>query len=927
MSHSPPARISPARLALAVRKLRGEREDLALLASDPIAVIGMGCRLPAQSDSPEAYWKALTERRNGIVEMPESRWPDRGTLDAAQRLGGYLEAIDGFDAEYFGIAPREASQIDPQQRLLLEVVWEALWDAGLEPESLAGTKAAVFVSLYNNDYGRMQFSDRSALGAYAGIGTAHSIAAGRVSYLLNLRGPSMCVDTACSSSLVATHLAVESLRAGESSLAIVGASSLKVLPDEVVVFSKWGMLAHDGRCKTFDAAADGFAAGEGAGAVILKRLSDALQDGDRVRAVIRGTAVNHDGRSTVLTAPNGLAQQAVMRAALDNARIDAAEVGYIETHGTGTSLGDPIEVEALQAVYERHGNAERIPCMLGAVKTNLGHLEAAAGVAGLMKAVLCLENEAIPGNLHFQKLNPQIVLEGSRLAIATETVAWPRSARARVAGVSGFGLGGTNAHVIVEEAPVVPLGRARAPLARRVWQRERCWLPDRAVREPGRPKGERGAHPLLGREVRSGFVPGRLFEAEIGTGAVAYLRDHGLGDQPLLPFAAFLEMAHAAGRQSGEAPFAVSQFTVNAPLFPGSRARAVQTLVSETAVEIASEGERGWVKHARGFLRGDDSDAQTADLAAVRARCTEAMEPGEVYRRLEATGLRYGPAFRALASVRRTAGESLAEIRLPQELHGEAAEYGLHPVLLDGCLQALMAAMPEMGEGLLLPLAVEEFRILRLGARDAWVHATVRAAGRDLVEADITVADSAGEVIAVLRGFQTRRTTLAAVAGGSNKEAPVYEIEWRADSLPGACGAARGPEISAGGRGAAEFCGCGRAPEAGGRRGGDCSSGRGARPVAQRRLDGGAALSAVPGADRRRRRLGACGAVGSRVRAGVCKKLAGPAGSAAAVGSCARRCRCGARRERLSCARTAGWASADAGMRASGDETDSHRRR
>jgi acyl transferase domain-containing protein/acyl carrier protein len=785
---SVPARISPARLALAARKLRGEREDLGLLASDPIAVIGMACRFPGQGDSPEAYWKALAEGRNGVVEMPESRWPERAGLDPAQRLGGYLEAIDGFDAEYFGIAPREAGQIDPQQRLLLEVVWEALWDAGVETARLAGTAAGVFVSLYNNDYARMQFSDRSALGAYAGIGTAHSIAAGRVSYLLNVRGPSICVDTACSSSLVATHLAVESLRSGESSLAIVGASSLKVLPDEVVVFSKWGMLARDGQCKTFDAAADGFAAGEGAGTVILKRLSDALQDGDRVRAVIRGTAVNHDGRSTVLTAPNGLAQQAVMRAALDGARIDPAEVGYIETHGTGTSLGDPIEVEALQAVY---GSGEPLPCVLGAVKTNLGHLEAAAGVAGLIKTVLCLENEAIPKNLHFRKLNPEIALEGSRLVIPTETVAWPRGARARVAGVSSFGLGGTNAHVIVEEAPLMPAGRARAPLARRAWKRERCWLPE-ATRMPVRAV-EGSVHPLLGREVRSGFVEGRVFEAEIGTDTVSYLRDHGLGDRPLLPFAAFLEMAQAAGRQSrGEGPFVIAEFTVVEPLFL-EKTRVVQTLVSDTQIAIASEGVDGWVKHAQGSLRRVDDAPATVNLAAVRARCSQAVESSEVYRRLEATGLRYGPAFRGLVSIARGAGESLAEIRLPRELQGEAAGCALHPVLLDGCLQAVMAALPEMGDHLLLPLAVEEARVLRSGASEAWAHVVVRAAG-ELVEADITVMDAAGAAIAVLRGFQAKRTNAAAVDGARPKEAAMYEIAWRATPLPedsGTVGGAR----------------------------------------------------------------------------------------------------------------------------------------
>lgn len=331
--------------------------------------------------------------------------------------------------------------MDPQQRLLLEVTWEALWDAGIDPNSLSGTDAGVFAAIYNNDYARMHFRDTSCLTAHGGTGTAHSVAAGRLSFLLNIQGPSLAIDSACSSSLVAIHLACQSLRAGECGMAIVGASSLKLLSDEVLVFSKWGMLASDGKCKTFDASADGFVPGEGSGVIILKRLSDALQEGDRVRAVVRGTAVNHDGRTTVLTAPNGLAQEAVLRAALKNAMLEAGDVSYIETHGTGTSLGDPIEIEAISAVYG-HAASAAPPCILGAVKTNLGHLEAAAGIAGTIKAVLCLEHGEIPGNLHFQQLNPEISLVGTRLTIPMKNMSWGRSERPRAAGISSFGLGG-----------------------------------------------------------------------------------------------------------------------------------------------------------------------------------------------------------------------------------------------------------------------------------------------------------------------------------------------------------------------------------------------------------------------------------------------------------------------------------------------------
>jgi acyl transferase domain-containing protein/acyl carrier protein len=788
MTDSSSSRISPARLALAARTLREERDDLDLLASDPIAVIGMACRFPGKSDSPEEYWAALMAGRSGMVEMPESRWRNRAELEPPQRLGGFLDSIDGFDAEFFGIAPREANEMDPQHRFLLEVVWEALWDACIEPASLAGGDTGVFAASYNTDYARMHFRDRTAIGAYAGIATAHSVAAGRISFLLDLRGPSVVIDTACSSSLVATHTAVRSLRSGDCRMAIVGASSLKVLPDEVLVFSRWGMLAGDGKCKTFDAAADGFGTGEGAGAVILKRLSDALQDGDRIRAVIRGTAINHDGRTTVLTAPSGLAQQAVIRAALQNARVEPTEISYVEAHGTGTSLGDPIEVEALQAVYGTgEDSADRVPCVLGAVKTNLGHLEAAAGLAGLIKAVLCLENGAVPGNLHFHTLNPQISLEGSRFVIPTETVPWPRAARARVAGVSSFGVSGTNAHVIVEEAPVTPAGRARAPLAKRRWKRERCWLPEPAAasiaamdlpREPV-------LHPLLGRAVPSGFVRGHLFEAQIGTDTVAYLRDHNLGDRSLLPFAGFLEMAHAAGKQTlGNAPFAILDFAVDEPLFVEAEGHTVQTLASGTEIEIAGERNRLWVKHARGSLRRVEDRKQTLNLAAVRARCCVKMEPVEFYPRLESTGLRYGPAFRAITSVWHGTQEGLALLRVPEELGREATHYALHPALLDGCLQAVLAALPETSGDLLLPIAVEEFQLLRAGLTEVWAHVTLRAAGPDRIAADVSITDDAGVVVAFLRGFQAKRVAPASVIAETQKGVPVYEIVWRAEALP-----------------------------------------------------------------------------------------------------------------------------------------------
>jgi acyl transferase domain-containing protein/acyl-CoA synthetase (AMP-forming)/AMP-acid ligase II/acyl carrier protein len=432
-------------------------EPAAASSDDAIAILGLGCRFPG-AGSPDAFWQLLREGRDAIARVPAGRW-EPATTDAPA-WGGFLENIDTFDADFFGIAPREADLMDPQQRLLLEVAYEALEDAGLVPKALAGTRAGVFVGISTNDYGRLLARVAAGTDAHAGTGNAVSIAANRISYLLDLRGPSLAVDTACSSSLVAVHHAVRSLRAGESTLALVGGVNLILAPDLTKTFARAGMLAPDGRCKTFDAAADGYVRGEGCGVVVLKRLADAQRDGDRVLAVIRGSAVNQDGRSNGLTAPNGPAQQAVVRAALQDAGVAPAAIGCVEAHGTGTSLGDPIEANALREVLlERRSAAQ--PCWLGSVKTNLGHLEAAAGIAGLIKLVLALRHETIPPHLHLRSLNPLIQLGNTPLAIPTAPTPW--RGPGRLAGVSSFGFGGTNAHVIVGEAPAsaVPAQPAR----------------------------------------------------------------------------------------------------------------------------------------------------------------------------------------------------------------------------------------------------------------------------------------------------------------------------------------------------------------------------------------------------------------------------------------------------------------------------------
>ncbi len=417
----------------------------------PIAVVGMACRFPGAPDL-TAFWELLSQGKDAITRTPPGRWDAAlpGLEAEAVHWGGFLPSVDLFDADFFGISPREAEKIDPQQRMLMEVSWEAFEQAGIAPKTLAGKAVGVFIGISSNDYARLPQA-MPDLDAYYGTGNAGSIAANRLSYWYDFRGPSVAVDTACSSSLVAVHQACQSLQQGESELVVAGGVNLLLHPDLFVVFARAGMLASDGRCKVFDAQANGYVRGEGCGVVLLKRLDDAVRDNDPILAVIKGSAINQDGKSNGLTAPNGPAQQAVIRQALHKAHLQPADVCMVEGHGTGTPLGDPIEIQALQQVLSENRQPEQV-CYIHSVKTNIGHLEAAAGMAGLIKTVLCLQHQCVVPHLHLHTLNPQIPLNQTLFHIPTMVIPLPASAQPLVAGVSAFGFGGTNAHLILEQA-------------------------------------------------------------------------------------------------------------------------------------------------------------------------------------------------------------------------------------------------------------------------------------------------------------------------------------------------------------------------------------------------------------------------------------------------------------------------------------------
>ncbi|MBU2099073.1 MAG: type I polyketide synthase, partial [Gammaproteobacteria bacterium] len=457
-----------------IRRLKAENAGLRAAAAGAapaqpsdvpaaIAVIGFACRTPGAGDNPDAFWNLLKEGRCTITEVPSYRWPVDQYYDANPdapgkmrcRYGSFLGPVEDFDCRLFGISPVEASYMDPQQRLLLELSWEALEDANMNMEALKGSATGVFVGQSGFDFAAQHMTEESLceITPYVGTGCATSPAAGRISYTFDFKGPSYVVDTACSSSLVALHNACQSLRQGESTLALVGAANLILAPGMSINFDKVGMLCADGVVKTFDKDAHGVVRAEGGGMVVLKRLDAALRDGDRIDGVILGSAISQDGASSSLMAPSGNSQKAVMQSALKAAAIDADSIDVIEAHGTATALGDPTELNALLDVYCRSPRTN--PLLVGSVKTNFGHMEASAGIIGFIKLLLALRNEYIPQHLNYSEGHPDIDWANEAIEVCAQGRPWPRSQRRRVAGLSGFGFSGTNAHVLISEAPRV----------------------------------------------------------------------------------------------------------------------------------------------------------------------------------------------------------------------------------------------------------------------------------------------------------------------------------------------------------------------------------------------------------------------------------------------------------------------------------------
>ncbi|MCH7623412.1 MAG: type I polyketide synthase, partial [Nitrospinae bacterium] len=434
---------------------------MSAIRNEPIAIIGLGCRFPGGANSPQKFWDLLRQGKDAITEVPADRWNAENYYSpnpkapgkTVSRWGGFIDSIDMFDARFFGIAPREVGWMDPQQRILLECVWQALEDGGQVPDRLAGTSVGVFLGISGSDYRSLIISDLHCVDGHTGTGLAQSVAANRISYFFDFKGPSFVVDTACSSALVAVHQACRSIWGAESSMAVAGGVNAMLVPEVTITLGKGGMLSPDGRCRSFDAAGKGYVRGEGAGVAILKPLKKAVEDNDPIYALILSTTSNQDGQTLAIPVPNGESQKILFLEGCKNAGISANQIQYLEAHGTGTPIGDPIEANALGAVLAENRPAEE-NCFIGSVKTNIGHLESASGIAGLMKVALALKHKEIPPNLHFNQPNPEINFEKLQLQVPQSLIPWPKRDEPALSGVNSFGFGGTNANVILKESPI-----------------------------------------------------------------------------------------------------------------------------------------------------------------------------------------------------------------------------------------------------------------------------------------------------------------------------------------------------------------------------------------------------------------------------------------------------------------------------------------
>ena len=753
---------------------------------ETIAIIGLEGRFPGGANNVDIFWKNLMDGKDAIRLADPIRWdPEQYSYKA-----GFIDDIDLFDANFFNISPREAESLDPQQRLLLETTWHALERGGIDPKSIKNTETGVFIGISQSEYGQLLIEEQTERSFYQVTGNALNVAAGRIAYTFGLQGPTMAIDTACSSSLVAVHEACQSLQNHECDMAIVGGVNVLIEPGAFDVLMQGNMLSIDGACKTFDKNANGYARGEGCGVIILKRLSDAKNQSDKIFALIKGSAINQDGASSGLTVPNGLAQEKVIAKALINANVSANSIDYIEAHGTGTALGDPIEIGAIQTIY---GEYRTEPLMIGTVKTNIGHLESAAGIAGIIKTILALNHEKIPPHLHFKELNPSIHLDKIPAHIPLSAMNWiKKEGIARRAGVSGFGFSGTNAHIILEEAPSEKNTFIKASLPLTVFHRQRYWT-TKKFKQPW--AVETNAHPFLQHKMSLPDSDILYFESMIHAQYPEFVPDHLIYGYPVIAGADYISMALSLAREHLGAEYCkLIHIQFIEALVLHNNDKPVSILVKVTSgsswqqknIDIYSktseqEDAQLRVKMQLEVLSFTENGYHLESIQAKFPK--QAFYQGADHlEKAAALSLSLGHHFHWIDMVYTQNNEILAKMRLPNE-PVETQNYILYPGLIDACFQSLLALAKTDDDVLAIPFSIDEF-VLNFGSIPQWVYGKVRENQENSnMLVDFILFDSFGKQMGTIRGFSAQKAPKEALERSLKRQSKsgniFYEMNWQ----------------------------------------------------------------------------------------------------------------------------------------------------
>lgn len=815
------------RSALVIEGLKGKINILEASITEPIAIIGMSCRFPGESTNPEKYWHLLSNGIDAITQIPGNRWDLDKYYDSNPEVpgkmyskkGGFLSDIEQFDPHFFGISPREAISIDPQHRLLLEVSWEALVNAGYNIKELRGSQTGVFMGITLNDYEKIIKDSQIDynIEPYALTGLPLNASVGRISYTYGFTGPSLAIDTACSSSLVAIHQACQSLRQNECQMALAGGVNLILTPDSMISTSKAKLLSADGQCKTFDEKADGIGRAEGCGVIVLKRLSDAVDAGDNILATVRSSSINQDGASSGFTAPNSSSQQSLIQQALTIGKLKPSDISYLEAHGTGTALGDTIELRSLAKVFGE-GTQRKHALKIGSVKTNIGHAESASGIASVIKVILQLQHKQISPHLHFHNPTSKFSWDEFSVEIPTKLMDWESNGSPRIAGVSSFGASGTNGHIILEEAPKINQikkdKRKKTAQPESPFQRETYWVDTKKNGNNGSNLSNiKNQHSFIGQRTHKYGSRDIYFQSEWNSITPAYVVDHIIFDKIVVAGASHISMLLSAFKEisTDEIYHLEDIYFTEALVLTEKHKRIVQVVLdSHTKKSVAfkihsfnsgpnvqrSDDRTSHVigKMHFGSIKESSENQVLLKPEQVKGRCAKTILGEEFYNAMWRADYHLGSSFRWIKQIWHTKGEAICKMEIPQ-LRDNLEDYELYPGLIDSCFQIIGATgeqnqleKMEKEDYIFVPFHIESFQLYKRPTEETlWCYCTINEerSNEGVLAGDICLINNAGEKLAEIIGFETRKAPKEILLRNLNTEQDnkFYEINWKQKTL------------------------------------------------------------------------------------------------------------------------------------------------